>query len=208
MTLALLAGCTPRNSCEFWSSGTGGSSERYYCWADEYRDFCESDGGPIQSAFFADQSCADLGYVYQCTQDEIGEGALQDEWTAGPNCDSSVPPDGRTPGSGGSDGPCLVGIWATNPIDTCLGQVSTLTFGSDGTGITNTPECTGQCALSDSFVELTWSADGEAAGTLTMTYGRTVTCGQENPADSVTISSSFSCEGGSATIDGTPWNRQ
>jgi hypothetical protein len=203
--LAALTGCSS-NSCEFWSIDA--ANPTYYCWQGEARDFCEAGGGgPVNSAYHEGQTCADLGYANQCTQDEIGEGALQDQWTSGSSCDSTIPPVGRTPG-GGEGGPCLVGTWDTDPHANCLDQFSTTTYAADGTGIVFTPECTGLCAKEDNFVEITWSTDTDDAGTLTLTYGRTVSCGIDNPAPPLTVSVPFTCDSNTAAIDGLPWHRR
>jgi hypothetical protein len=99
----LLGACTSGGACEFWSTGGDGITEQYYCWNGEEQDFCESAGG-IESAYHQGKRCDDLGYGYECTQAEMGEGALQEQWTSAPSCDTSNPPVGRTPGEGGGDG--------------------------------------------------------------------------------------------------------
>ncbi|MFT7519226.1 MAG: hypothetical protein ACI9MC_001366 [Kiritimatiellia bacterium] len=103
LAICLLNGCGATGACEFWSTGGGGISERYYCWNGEDRDFCES-AAVLNVAYHAGQKCQALGYSNRCSQSEMGEAALQDQWTSSPGCDSSSPPIGRTPGAGGGDG--------------------------------------------------------------------------------------------------------
>jgi hypothetical protein len=80
----VVSACSSTTTCEFASGGT------YQCWQDEERDFCEAGGG----VFSEDKACADLGYRHRCTAEEKGAGALQDQWTAGEQCDTSVQPGG------------------------------------------------------------------------------------------------------------------
>lgn len=70
---------------------------RYYCWQDEYQDFCEAGGG----TFYADYDCEDLGYTYHCTEEEVAPG-LEDKWTVASGCDESEPPPPPPTSSGGN----------------------------------------------------------------------------------------------------------
>ena len=119
--------------------------------------------------------------------------------TVAGGCDLLKPP---------ANGRMFSGTWDTAPNPSCMDQYSTVTFNSDGTGITYTPECTGQCQKSQNYVELTWSASSEFTGTLTMTYGRTVTCGQEQSLPDQTVTPSFTCDATTLEVDGVMWTRR
>lgn len=187
-TTQLSCGIWP-TACEFKNNG------EYYCWKNEYQDFCESGDG----IWHENTSCKELGYTYHCTADEVAPG-IQDEWTVADGCDRSQAPP--------QTGECLVGTWDTAPNPSCMDQYSTVAFNSDGTGITYTPECTGQCQKSQNYVELTWSASSEFSGTLTMTYSRTVTCGQEQSLPDQTVTPSFTCDATTLEVDGVMWTRR
>ncbi|MDF1565984.1 MAG: hypothetical protein P1V51_23315 [Deltaproteobacteria bacterium] len=205
--LFFVCGCGGYGACEFW--GTAGSGEDfYYCWQGEEREFCESAEGPgLNVAFHENKQCKAIGYENHCTDEEVAPG-IEDKWTAAAACSEAEPPVGREPGSGTGEGECLVGTWDTDPNPTCLDQFSTYTLRSDGSAITYTPECTGQCNKQDNFVEFTWTSDSEFSGTLTLTYGRTVTCGQERNLPEQTVSTAFTCNETTAVVDGVTWHRK
>lgn len=179
-------------ACEFTNNG------EYYCWKNEYQDFCESGGGE----WYQNTSCKDLGYTNRCTSEEVAPG-IQDEWTVADGCDRSEEPPPRP-----QNGECLVGTWDAPPNPNCGGQFTTIVFDADGTGTTFTPECTGQCSKSQNTTDLEWSTSSEFSGTLTMTYGRTVTCGVERDLPPLTVSPSFTCNDTTAVIDGVNYTRQ
>lgn len=95
-----LAGCGFfTTACEFTSETVDGDAQ-FYCWQDEYQDFCSNGGG----VWHDNTSCKQLGYTNQCTEAEVAPG-IQDEWTVAPGCDrSEAPPAGAASGGGGGTG--------------------------------------------------------------------------------------------------------
>ena len=81
--------------CGVWPTACEyATNSQYYCWKNEYQDFCESGDG----IWHPNTSCKKLGYTHHCTKEEV-DGGLEDKWTVADGCDvSQAPPAGTNPG--------------------------------------------------------------------------------------------------------------
>ena len=88
------AGCAePTGACV---SDDPDSGRTYYCFEDETEEDCEYTIGSETVTWTATQSCADVGYPFLCTFDEMyaspsGIGFAVERYLSNAGCDPAVP---------------------------------------------------------------------------------------------------------------------